>query len=287
MIRKLMIRTGIGLCFIFFLLLLPAMHTVLKGKVHTGDDRAIRRIVSLSPSITDQVNDLGAAHMLCGVTPYNPEYRGDAEIIGNYISPDIEKLMSLNPDIVLLSDEDSAQSFVVHGKSGLRYYRFGRVGNFDDICSNYMVLADMLGRTSAAANIKIYRERLSRVSRPEHEPGVIFLVSVKPLITVSGSSYISSIIRQAGGRNLFENGRTPYPILNMEALLLADPDAVIVMIHDDREYLEKYLERFKNVRFVKKKNIYSTGDGSIPYYSPERYVESVEIFAGIFAGLNE
>jgi ABC-type Fe3+-hydroxamate transport system substrate-binding protein len=225
--------------------------------------------------------------MLCGVTPYNPEYRGDAEIIGNYISPDIEKLMSLNPDIVLLSDEDSAQSFVVHGKSGLRYYRFGRVGNFDDICSNYMVLADMLGRTSAAANIKIYRERLSRVSRPEHEPGVIFLVSVKPLITVSGSSYISSIIRQAGGRNLFENGRTPYPILNMEALLLADPDAVIVMIHDDREYLEKYLERFKNVRFVKKKNIYSTGDGSIPYYSPERYVESVEIFAGIFAGLNE
>ena len=115
----------------------------------------------------------------------------------------------------------------------------------------------------------------------------MFLVSVRPLITVSGESYINSIIEDAGGVNLFHDENTPYPILSLEYLLMADPDAVVTMNADDRDYLASMLEDYGGARFVRLSNIFATGDGSVPYYSPERYVESVEKFALIFRGIKQ
>jgi ABC-type Fe3+-hydroxamate transport system substrate-binding protein len=105
------------------------------------------------------------------------------------------------------------------------------------------------------------------------------------MITVSGNSYINSIIESAGGINVFKNEESAYPILGMESLLLADPDAVITMLEGDRDFLAAILKKYSRARFIRNNNIFSSGDGSIPYHAPGRYVEAVETVSSLLVGI--
>lgn len=272
-----------NLYIVIFIILLCILVSVTGGSSARKSTGPVNRVVSLSSSLTDQVNDLDAAGLLVGVTMFNPVYNGDAEIVGSYVQPDMEKIIRLRPDIVLVSDEDSIQTSMLADRFGLRYFRSGRVFGFDDICDNYLQLARILGIGSRGGQkVKSYRERLEAVRKPAVPPRIVFLVSARPLITVSGKSYINSIVKSAGGINIFENENTAYPILSMESLIMCNPDAVITMMNSDREYLFDMLKDYRHVRFSRN-NIFVSGDGSIPYYSPARYVEAVEKLASLFA----
>jgi len=278
--------SGYNIFIVIFIALLFLLFSVTGGSPARPGSGSIKRVVSLSSSLTDQVNDLGAADMLTGVTMFNPGYRGNAVVVGSYVRPDMERIIALRPDIVLVSDEDSIQNSGPALYFGLRFFRSGRAFNFDDICRGYMQLAGILGRGEyGEQRVELYRQRLELVKRPLRAPRVVFLVSVKPLITASGSSYINSIIESAGGINVFKNEKSAYPILGLESLLLADPDAVITMMEGDRDFLVTRLKDYSRVRFIRNNNIFSSGDGSIPYYTPGRYVEAVETISLLFAGI--
>ena len=250
----------------------------------TANNSSGLRIVSLSPSITSQVIDLGAEDNLVGITPYSKSTK-EIAIVGTYVNPSIEIIISLRPDIVLMSEEDSdTQRDNFFKKFGLRYYKFGRNENFETICDNYKKLSDIIGiRNYAEKKIASYIDRLNMIKASGASLKVAFLVSVKPLIAVSGKSYISNIIERAGGDNIFDELKNPYPILTLESLIIKEPHVVIVMNPGDEQYLASRLKDFKNIEFINKKNIFAIGDENIPYYTPKDYVISVE---KIYAILN-
>ena len=66
------------------------------------------RIISLSPSITRQIVDLQSESVLAGVTSYHPPLGRKIQIIGTLLHPNLEKIIIIKPDLVLLSEEDSA-----------------------------------------------------------------------------------------------------------------------------------------------------------------------------------
>jgi len=237
-----------------------------------------RRIISLSPSITRCIIDLGAADLLAGVTDYTLHPELQVESVGAYISPNMEKIIRLKPDLVLVSEEDTyIQKLPLLEKFGLRIEVFGRNRGFDSICENYRRLAAIAGM-SKIAEVKIaeYRNRISRITRLESPPRIVFLVSVKPLVTVSGGSHISSIIADAGGSNPFADAVTPYPILSLESLLLSGADALIIMTIGYDYDINSVLSGFKNADFIRKGNIFTVGEENIPYYTPRDYTISVE-----------
>lgn len=243
------------------------------------------RVVSLSPSITREIVDLGAGGILDGVV--NPEYAGlqGAESVGSYLNPDLEKVIRLRPDIVFISEEDIyIQKTALLRDFGLTVVAVGKNPDFDSMCSNYIFLAGLIGKESAALEkIRVYKERVAATgaSVSGRRPRIVFLVSAKPLVSVSAGSHISSIIRDAGADNIFGNAGSPYPLLSLEALVASQPDAVIVMSTGDDEYLYSMLSGFKRVRFSAEKNIFIAGDEHIPYYTPADYTASVERIASI------
>lgn len=255
----------------------------------SNENTSGKRIISLSPSITGQIIDLGAEDNIAGVTPYHPPLKREVPLVGTYISPSIEKIISLKPDIILMSEEDGEiQRNSFFDKFGLKYYRFGRNSDFQSICGNYFLLGEMIGRRdSASAKIKYYTQRLRNVKKTGPPLKVVFLVSVKPLITVSKLSHISDIIKEAGGINVFADLDNPYPILTLESLIIKKPDVVIIMSPGEDLYLYSQLKKFKNIDFINRKNIFVTGDGIIPYYSPKEYVLSVEKISEILSHVNK
>lgn len=248
----------------------------------------VTRIISLSPSLTGQIIDLGSEDKLVGVTPYHPPLKKDLPHVGTFISPSIEKIILLKPDIIFCSEEDGdVQKNDFFKKSGLRYYRFKRNRDYKSICDNYLVLAGIIGkRDYGEKQVDLYSARLDKIKKSRVDVNVAFLVSAKPLITVSKLSYISGIIRDAGGINVFAETEHPYPILTVESLVTKNPDIVIVMNKGDDIFLFNNLKDFKTVNFIIRKNIFVAGDDIIPYYSPKDYILAVEKISEILTQMH-
>jgi len=274
MMNRMLVVSGI-------LLFLSALTLSTCGKDKSGAvQREIKRIISLSPSITRQILDLDASDLLVGVTTFHPPLPRKIEIVGTMLNPGIEKIVLLNPDLVILSEEDGATQKIDSLKmTGIPLVTFGRNRDFISLCANYERLGRLLGRVQLAAEkIKAYELELNRVRRPQSGIGVVFLVSHIPLITVSGESFIGHIIDDAGGVNVFADLRSPYPVISLESLVRRNPRVILVMTQDGDIYLKQRMKGLAG-KGVAEPEIYSISTDHIPYYTPADYVASVSIVA--------
>jgi iron complex transport system substrate-binding protein len=251
--------------------------------------RPIARIISLSPSITREIADLGAERLLVGVTSYD-DYRGSGkEIVGTLIQPNIEKIILLKPDLVLYSAEDGlVQNAERLADAGITSRRFARNKNFDDILKNYLIMAEILGREETARKkIGQYREARDRVKGATRSgvalqrPRAAFLLSCSPLIVASSDSFIGQVIRDAGGTCPYGGGGGPHPLISIEALVESDPDLIISMSggEDTGDFFRRLEDDFRELKAVRHGNIFTIADNSIPYYTPADYVTSLEKIA--------
>ncbi|MDR3238445.1 MAG: helical backbone metal receptor [Spirochaetia bacterium] len=243
-------------------------------------------IVSLSPSITKEIIDLGAEELLAGVTSYHPPLSRKVEIIGSITVPNFEKILLLKPDIVLFSEEDgSTQPLKPLEASGLRLHKFGRNKNFSDICANYIELGKIIGKESEArSKAALYASALSAAKRGGRGVSVLVLISHEPLITASGLSFIGQMITDAGGKNIFDDAGIPYPIVSAEAIVHRDPDAVIIMSEGGTESFSKSFSRF-SMRALKNGALFKIEPEHIAYYTPADYADAVKDFTLIFDSL--
>ena len=195
-----------------------------------------RHIVSLAPSLTEMLFFIGAGESVAGVTSYcdfPPEAR-TRQVVGDLVTPDIERILSLRPDLVLISVEGNAQrSFQRLEQLGMRMF----VSNPRDLAGVYKSLADIAALTGharrAAALIDSLRgeERRLREHAPARSPSVLMLLSLQPLMAAGRSTFIDEVITLAGGRNAAAALEGNYPTLNRETLLRMDPD--LILLPDD------------------------------------------------------
>jgi len=277
-------KTGNIRCLIMkgFLLFILMFQYGCSNENRDGDTggNEIRRIVSLSPSITRQIIDLGCAHMIAGVTSHQPEV-GNAEVVGAYIHPNFEKILILKPDAVLCSDEDGAVQRTAP-LPGIRLIRFGRNSNFESLCDNYLKLAVILNKKDVAEiKLREYSTMLALSRRKfAKAPVMACFVSVKPLVTAGGLSFIGSIILDSGGRNAYHDAGAPFPIIALESLVARNPDIIISLDAENQEYFRKILGGF-TLKAVKNGSVHFIGPDNISYFTPSDYVKSVGIITRI------
>lgn len=215
--------------FSFFLLLLWAIVPEEHGNsVHQPRHKDIRKIISLSPSITAMIIDLESEHVLAGVTQYHPPLTRPVPVIGTITNPNAEMIIAINPDAVLASKEDApTQKIDTLAFSGLALYTLPSAGTFQEICSNFMTVAQILNKQDAARKkIAFYTEKRKRYLFPKTKNAII-LLSDNPRIAVSRRSYISNIFSDAGVANMLEYSKTAYPIVQQEYLLNSNVDLII------------------------------------------------------------
>ncbi len=270
--------------------LCPALPLVLllfcsPGREQPVPGASIGRIVSLSPSISRQIDDLGRAGLLAGVTSYDDFRDRGVAIVGTLVQPDFETILLLRPDIVLYSSEDGpVQNIERLGEAGIAMYRFNRNRNFSDICGNFLRLGRMLGREpEARKKIELYSNALDRIKTriPGRErtkpPGVAFFLSHRPLIAASDKSFIAQVIRDAGGACVYSGTGGAYPLVSLESLVISDPDVIISMAGDDEAgaFFRRLSRDFRSLKAARNWTFYVIEPDTIPYYTPADYVKSV------------
>lgn len=253
---------------IFLLLFLSCKSTSSSNTEH-----CYNRIVSLSPSITRMIIDMGKSDLLVGITPFCPAVK-NAELIGNSIIPSMEKIISLNPDLVIMSIED--ETMIKNEQiecAGIEILYLIENESYTDIEDNYRLIADKLNY-NPDSKLTDYKQIVTSFSPGKMKKAVILLNSV-PLVAVSSNSFMSDAAEAAGFSNIIKT-KNPYPFISLEYLADLNPDIILISDIGGADELHNVLNRIglKNIAL----QIYNSENSC--YYTPSDFIASIKSFKG-------
>jgi len=217
---------------IAFLIILVSCGSIAHGA--WGVPAGPQRIVSLAPAITEIIFALGAQDRLVGVSSYcdfPPEAR-QIESVGGFINPNLEKIISLKPDLVVVSPNSGTKAVQANlNRLGIpnlivQFY------TIEGLVNAYRQLGSVLGKTDAAvqlqtelaATLDAITARLAGVTML---PRVLFVRAHNPLYVAAPGTYEDDLIIRTGGINCIPHSSVRYPHYNVEEIVRLNPDIII------------------------------------------------------------
>jgi len=202
------------------------------------------RIVSLAPSITEQLFALGLGDRVVGVTQFCdfPSEAQELPQVGGYLDPSYEAILGLAPDVVVLLE--------VHGEALDKLKRLHvptlpiSHGTTDDILESFISLGEACGvRTRAEELVGDIRRRVAAVQEKTAElPRRRVMVTVHRETMGSGTvknvwiaaedEFYSTLIAAAGGVNVSDGTAIQYPTVSAEGVMRMKPDVIIEIAPD-------------------------------------------------------
>ncbi|WP_085596926.1 MULTISPECIES: helical backbone metal receptor [unclassified Pseudomonas] len=198
-----------------------------------GQALAVERVVSLAPSLSEIVVELGAADLLVGVLDAGerPAPLKDLPSVGRYGQLDIERLLSLRPDLLLLWPGSVGPA---------QKEQLARLGiptlvaephDLAQLTAQVAEIGQRLGRAQAgqalAAQLDQQLAQLRQRYRRESPLPVFYQVWDRPLYTVGGGQIISDALAVCGARNVFADQLLPAPQVSIESVLQRNPQAIL------------------------------------------------------------
>ena len=190
------------------------------------------RVVTLAPSLTELVFAAGGGSAIVAVSSlsdYPPAARGIARI-GDVTRLDVERIVALKPDLVLVWNRgNTTRELDQLEAAGLRLFRLEpqRLG---EVAQAIERLGVVLGhRTVAEQAAGRFRASVAAL-RDSHVAAspvrVFYQVWPSPLMTVGSGQIINEAIDLCGGRNVFARLPALIPLVSVESVIVADPEAV-------------------------------------------------------------
>ncbi|RBL69121.1 cobalamin-binding protein [Pseudomonas sp. MWU13-2625] len=198
-----------------------------------GPALASLRVVSLAPSLSEIVVELDSADLLVGVLDAGerPAALKDVPSVGRYGQLDMERLLSLKPDLLLLwpGSVGPAQRDQLKRLNIPTYV--AEPHNLEQLSAQIEAIAAQLGRpergVTLAADLRQKLDDLRQRYRRETPLTVFYQVWDKPLYTVGGGQIISDALEVCGARNVFADLSLPAPQVSIEAVLQRDPGVIL------------------------------------------------------------
>jgi len=203
------------------------------------------RIIALAPNITEIVFALGQENRLIGVTKYSdfPPEAKQIPSVGSYIDLDVEKIVSLKPDLCIATKDGNPRE-VVYSLDSLQIPTYTvDTRDLDSVMDTVFEIGRLLNVTEKAGElVENMRSRIERVdsmvSKTDYRPRVFFQIGVSPIVSVGTNTYIHELIVRAGGKNLAK-GRVPYPRFSREQVLALSPEIFIITSMAREQVFEK------------------------------------------------
>jgi len=237
-----------------------------------------QRIISLAPAITENIKILNAQNRIVGRTDFC-KLDGNVATIGNLLEPSIEKMVELNPDLVLATKDGNRPQIVERLRSlGIKVFVFGETNSWKDIECNFRICGKLLGKVNESEDIlKSINNELPSVYNG-YTSRVFIQLNVTPLMTAGRNTFINEIINYANGRNIAADSILPWPTLSVEEIIQRNPDVIIISDMGQITEQAKQMwqeERFTGVSAVKNKRIYVIDADSLCQPTPINFIKAV------------
>jgi iron complex transport system substrate-binding protein len=262
--------------------------------IETGNAAAYaippKRIVSLAPSITEILFALGLGDSIVGVTTYcdYPEAAKKKPKIGGMSNPSLEAVLSLKPDVVVLTTDGNPKEFEERLLSlKIKTYVF-KARTINDLPAGIRGLASAMGvpergerlAQSIEEGVRKASGQTVRTRDLVSRRKILFIVWPEPLIVAGPGTAIDDAIALLSASNIASRTATAYPKYSIEEVVRQAPDVLVIGKGSGMDMVavsKGILNRLSSVPAVKNKNVCYVGDGL--YRLGPRIVQGIEELA--------
>ena len=225
------------------------------------------RVISLAPHVTELLFAAGGGARIVGAVSYSdyPEAAKQIKNIGDNRQVDLERVIALKPDLIVVW---------LHGSSARQLDQLRALGiplfhsepkTLEAIPDSVQRLGQLMG-TEAVAQVTaatLRRQLLELRVRYAKRPPVRLFYQVwdQPLYTLNGSHIVSDAMRLCGGENVFAKMAVTAPVVSIEAVLEADPEAIFGTGEKNTDGVNLW-RRYPSMKAVRNDNLF-TLDGQL------------------------
>jgi len=222
----------------------------------TAAHAAAQRILALTPHACEMLYAIGAGPQIVGAVSFcdYPAAAKQLPRIGSYERINTEAALRLNPDLVVAMSRNvtGVEKLEQMGANIMISNPVSVETMFDDM----LTLGSLTGHMQQAETlISQLSRRLQQVrQRPRTDLAVFYEVWSDPMLTAGGPSFISDLIHEAGGRNIFADINVETPHVNVESVIRARPQLIVIPLEnrnlaERQAFWEHWLGK-GNVRFA-------------------------------------
>jgi iron complex transport system substrate-binding protein len=220
-----------------------------------------QRIVSLAPALTESLYELGVDDRLKGCTTYcsKPEQAKHKEKIGTLIDFNLEKILTLKPDLVLGMEFSDRRTIEKLKNLGIRVEIFPSPKNFNHLCESFLRLGKMVGQeekakqivTKAKQDAAFIREQVVGINKIK----IFWQLGAKPLFAATKGYFTNDYIEFSGGLNIAADASSG--IYSREEVLKRNPDVIVIVTMGVATETEKQTwKTYQSINAVKNNRIY-------------------------------
>jgi iron complex transport system substrate-binding protein len=251
-----------------------------------------RRIVSLAPSVTEILFAMGLGDNIVGVTSFcdYPEEAKKKQKIGGMSNPSLEAVVSLKPDIVVMTTDGNPKEFEerLHSLKITTYVFTAR--RLAELSQGIRQLSAALGKKEKGdalardieAGIHRVEAKHSAIGKPQaaSRKKILYIVWPEPLIVAGPGTVIDDAITLLGDFNIAQDAVAAYPKYSVEEVIRQAPEVIIIGKGSGMDMVavsRGLLKRMTSVPAVKSGAICYLGDGL--YRLGPRVVQGIEELA--------
>jgi iron complex transport system substrate-binding protein len=234
-----------------------------------------RRIVSLAPHITELLFAAGAGGRVVAASEYSdfPPEAARLPRVASASGVDLERILALQPDLVLAWRLDATAKALDRIESlglALAYVEPHRLEQIP----RALEMVGALAGTSASANVEAARLRGELARLRARYSGrarldVFYQAADRPLMTLNGTHFVSDAIELCGGRNVFASAPLIASPIDVEAVLAANPQAIVAALGDPADTgWQAAWRRFPQLRAVRDGNLLAIGAEAMHRHGP-------------------
>lgn len=189
-----------------------------------------RKIISLVPSITELLADIGLDEEVIGITKFcssPPEWKNRKMRVGGTKNIKLDIIHTLEPDLILANKEENVKEQV---EACATYYPVwvSDIGTLDDASEMIQQIGLMTGRIAESETLYMgTRENFARLTFPVPAPTVAYLIWRDPFMTVGHDTFIHHMLCCAGFANIYKDF-SRYPVTTMRELIERKPQVLML-----------------------------------------------------------
>jgi len=234
------------------------------------------RIISLAPSITDSLYQVGAWEYVVGVSAYCniPKEAAKKPRVGTYMNVIYKRIDELDPDIIFTTTGIQRRLSEELDSRGYPVYPIPLPISIYGILENMYIIGGVVGKISETnKRMEYYFNKLAEIRREVHLR-VYYEVDLGEPITIGGISYINSGLYHVGLKNIFLKELKTYFTPNFNTVKDLNPDIIIYEMHHGKSTnMEKLLETFYDrgwgeINAIIERKIYILKPDSLAHYGP-------------------
>jgi ABC-type Fe3+-hydroxamate transport system substrate-binding protein len=213
-------------------------------RVKVGDQP--QRIISLVPSQTELLYDLGLEDQLVGLTKFCVHPRGlkkTKAIIGGTKTYRYDLIRSLQPDLIIGNKEENAREGIEKLSAEFPVW-MSDISRFEESLDMIIKVGQLTSRQEQADYIVDQISNNFKLLRPSHQERVVYLIWNNPLMVAGKGTFIDDMLAKCGFVNCIDRQR--YPGISKQELFDLAPDRILLS-SEPFPFKEKHIEAFRHI----------------------------------------